>query len=629
MNAAVSTSRATAWLRDLKRGHQYLGRYSVKKLCAFHVYQKRASAFRVIAVIVLTPLPTILTLWGLECILLPDPRGGPKRQAVTFLRSILSHTIMTYTCLLCAKQAVGLCEPSTKYTHKKVALISLFVAVGIELWWLIWAFAWRYPVPCRELLGPIPWAIILVGLNYVFAKEELSQVWGRMRRYIPVVGTQIVIFYFLLLLSAAFAAVPWWAQLAMIFVFPVVKIAIKRALWKYARNLHDICADVTVCMVEISSALYQTVCVNYVRSNFMVLLLIALDFVQVAHETHLYVRHDYVGDSQSIVQAAVSIVESALRASIEAALPDEVTTDEQHAIEIPSRRSPALNPPGIQPLTGAVLPLQGSKPDLVARMLKGAFWHRRRRSRASRQSKYSAEAFGSEHGSVKPAIQRKSSVSRRNLLRKISSRAVLPIHGQRDTACSKSDMLTPRTNREEDSDDERLFGHRGTEIHGTDGVLIDDVFFRQREQGRVLEQTLQLLFAAEVLLFVEYVEVFMPLLYAACVGLWNMPNAKYNVLLGSMSFDSMAREVLTSLCYGALELVSFLFVYYFIRNKYGISALYQLAFLLESYAMTLQGKLVACFVIILNSTAMHQGIDLTFKFDWDALLKTSNPYSDA
>jgi hypothetical protein len=44
--------------------------------------------------------------------------------------------------------------------------------------------------------------------------------------------------------------------------------------------------------------------------------------------------------------------------------------------------------------------------------------------------------------------------------------------------------------------------------------------------------------------------------------------------------------------------------------------------------MTLQGQLMACFVIILNSKAMHQGIDFTFKFDWDALLKTPNPYDE-
>lgn len=60
-------TRIKEWLEqlhDIKTEHQYLGRYSIEKLCAFHEYQQKTSVYRVIAVIVFTPLPTILTLWG-------------------------------------------------------------------------------------------------------------------------------------------------------------------------------------------------------------------------------------------------------------------------------------------------------------------------------------------------------------------------------------------------------------------------------------------------------------------------------------------------------------------------------------------------------------------------------------
>jgi hypothetical protein len=119
-----------------------------------------------------------------------------------------------------------------------------------------------------------------------------------------------------------------------------------------------------------------------------------------------------------------------------------------------------------------------------------------------------------------------------------------------------------------------------------------------------------------VLLFVEYMEVFMPLLYAACVGtLWELPNAKYNVLFSQMTASQVDMEVITSIAYAALELLSFLSIYRFIKTRYGISALYQLAFLLETYWMTLQGKLIGCFITILNSSTIHQGVDLTFQFN--------------
>ncbi|KAE9353726.1 hypothetical protein PF008_g4846 [Phytophthora fragariae] len=91
------------WLQDFKKEQRYIGRYSVEKLYAFHDYQEKTRICRVIAVIVLTPLPTILVLCGLDCIPLPDPRGGAKRNTTTFLQSIISHAIMTYACQQCGK----------------------------------------------------------------------------------------------------------------------------------------------------------------------------------------------------------------------------------------------------------------------------------------------------------------------------------------------------------------------------------------------------------------------------------------------------------------------------------------------------------------------------------------------
>ncbi|KAE9309380.1 hypothetical protein PF008_g20720 [Phytophthora fragariae] len=231
---------------------------------------------------------------------------------------------------------------------------------------------------------------------------------------------------------------------------------------------------------------------------------------------------------------------------------------------------------------------------------------------------------------ARPIIRRKGS-SNSQLLKRTSSRSVVPGLGRRSSqtgSTALSDALTPRTSRLATEPDEGLIGLRGIEMRGADGVAIDDIVIKRRDQARILEQTLQLLFSAEVLLFVEYMEVFLPLLYAAVIGgLWHLPNAKYSVVLMNMSYNSMVLEVGTSLLYAMLELVSFTSVYFFIKKRYGISALYQLAFLLETYAMTLQGKLIGCFITLLNSSTLHQGIDITFKFDMDALLKTPNPYT--
>ncbi|RLN79722.1 hypothetical protein BBJ28_00020303 [Nothophytophthora sp. Chile5] len=774
------------WLHEIKTEHQYLGRYSIKKLDAFHAYQERTSVFRVAAVIVLTPLPTLLTLWSLDCIPLRDPRGGPTHHATTFLRSALSHTIMTYMFLMAGKQAVGLDEKNSKYTHKLAAVISLCVAVCLESFWLIWAFAWRFPIPMREFLGVMPWSVFTVTFNYVFAKQELARVWGRLKRYIPVVGTQLILFYFLLFLSVGFAAVPWWVQIILILIFPVVKLSIKRTLWKYARSLNDISTDVTICMVEISGSLYQTVCMNYVQSNLMALLLMALDFLQAAHEARLYVHHDYIGDSKSTLHTAIKIVESA-KFFDDVEKPKEPSSVAKPApkdgLVTPSGDSSEPSKPGAKPqpslrdMRFELEPVDVSFRDVLVRVLrKGTSWSRRRRHRANRRHMtYTAEAEGttvpnakvperrrskpksheSSDASPRPsnsqgtthtarnsittsreavtsiyvnanvirrgrsrrlldfgqvyAIQKdkelstdeeqtpelptadatpfvpyssndpaaytsrgsmaqtsrgslgsltsrastagtetaridgnedhpnvvvkRKSVTKQRLLKRISSRTIVPAVDTTGRGQSRTATTTPRTARstvDASDDDDHMFGHHGIQIHGKNtGVMIDDVLIRRKDQARILEQTLQMLFASEVLLFVEYMEVFMPVLYGSCIGgLWHLSNAKYNVMLMRMSYNAMLLEVGTSFGYAMLEVVSFLSVYLFLKRKYGISALYQLAFLLETYAMTLQGKLIGCFITILNSSTLHQGIDITFKFNLDALLKTPDPYKN-
>jgi hypothetical protein len=830
------------YLHNIKTEHQYLGRYSIEKLCAFHEYQQRTSIFRVIAVVLFTPVPTMITLWLLDCMPLRDPRGGAKHHATTFLRSMVSHAVMTYMFLMAGKQALGLTARNSAYSHTKVAKISLCVAVCLETYCVIVAFAWRFPTPFREFSGVPVWGTLTVIFNLVFAKRDLTRAFGRLKRYIPVVGTQLVLFYFLLLLSVGFAAVPLEAQIGLILAFPAVKLTIKRALWKYARNLDDISADVTICMVEISGSLYQTVCMQYVQNNLLALVIMILDFLQAAFEARTYMNQDYMGDSKSTLQTAMKIVESALFTGVAEKTTEVAARMEKRGTEIKAANGASVTPrprkasgdalPKIRPIASKVKNSQSDMPfdiepayesfsDLVARLLrKGRAWRRRRQRRSSRRKQRYADDdkkakspnrqgkestprgqklsrrdsansprgvanngvnisrevatsvyinakvirrgkarrlldFGQLHmiqnetpdekdvdelptappttfiprnsialthrgsltdtnrgsgidgavinqggisptnrdsipetnrgsvpetnrgsipethrgmgnrGSVtgsqaeprgslidlrvsvtdmpvfdagerliRPMIRRKSSMSSTKLLKRKSSRSVVPSLGAlgRRTSMNASssfmatDRTTPRTSRTTDNDE--LPGHRGIAARGTEGITIDDILIRRKDQARILEQTLQLLFSAEVLLFVEYMEVFMPLLYAACIGgLWHLPNAKYSVVLMNMTYDNMVLEVGTSLLYAMLEVVSFVSVYFFIKKRYGISALYQLAFLLETYVMTLQGKLIGCFIVILNSSTLHQGIDITFQFDLDKLLKTPNPYT--
>jgi hypothetical protein len=122
-----------------------------------------------------------------------------------------------------------------------------------------------------------------------------------------------------------------------------------------------------------------------------------------------------------------------------------------------------------------------------------------------------------------------------------------------------------------------------------------------------------------VLLFVEFMEVLLPLVYAVYVGVaWHLPNAKYNYVLMQMTRAQMVQTVASSLVYAFLEAISLALMAWLMERKYGVKPLYQLAFVLETYGPTLHGKLVGAFITIVNSATVHQGIDFTFRFQYGA-----------
>lgn len=308
----LRTALASAYARfvELKTEHQYLGRYSVEKFDLFNQYQQTASLPRVLAVIALSPLPTVPAVVAVDRIPLNDPLLGAKHNLVAFARSAFSHTIVTYSALIIFKQALAL--SARDYSHAKMLLISVCTSVASESLWVTLAFTWRFPVPCREIMGLFSWSACTVLFNVVLARGVVRRYASKIIKYMPTAGIQLTLFYAFLALSLAFALIPMPAKVTMIIAFPLLKMLIKHQLWKLARQVDDLSTDVTVCMVEVSSSLYQTVCLQLVDSIPLEVLIMIMDLVQAAIEVHTYVDQDYISDGRTTMQTATNIIRSAV-----------------------------------------------------------------------------------------------------------------------------------------------------------------------------------------------------------------------------------------------------------------------------------------------------------------------------
>lgn len=130
-------------------------------------------------------------------------------------------------------------------------------------------------------------------------------------------------------------------------------------------------------------------------------------------------------------------------------------------------------------------------------------------------------------------------------------------------------------------------------------ISIDCITLNHKELARLLMQTLQLLFLSEVLIVCEYIGSIMPFLYALYSLVLSLAEQTY--------LHSPQQALVTSCVLGLLKATSLLLVVQLVRRKYGLSALHLLAFVLEKYAVGIQGKLIACFLVMARLRSVHLG----------------------
>ncbi|EGZ18019.1 hypothetical protein PHYSODRAFT_499524 [Phytophthora sojae] len=123
---------------------------------------------------------------------------------------------------------------------------------------------------------------------------------------------------------------------------------------------------------------------------------------------------------------------------------------------------------------------------------------------------------------------------------------------------------------------------------------------------------LRALFHTEYLLMAEYVEAVLPVLYVAYLALiYHLPVARFYPHTASLSPENLVRTVVSVLMYATVETVTFIGLLALMRKKFGMSPLYQLAFVLETQAHTLQGHLFVWSIYILHLPLVHYGMDLS------------------
>ncbi|KAJ0402290.1 hypothetical protein P43SY_002914 [Pythium insidiosum] len=567
---------------------QCLGRYSVDKLLLLQAYQDGTSLTRSGMVIALTALPVL----GLAAVMVAfRPQAAsfsawpPPVAAIAWPG--LAYTLLGIGAILPFRQALRLTE--TSYSCLRVGAVALCTSIGsqganlllLRLQIVRPAIRWSFIVL-------IPWLVFVLLSHSVLMRKLLTRKWRRVKRYLVVLTLQwltialsIGVSLLLAVLSAQQSSAMLPLCIAWFLVSPLVKAALRRCSWDPARRLLDLSTEISVCIIEMLWSvlnvawLSRTVSAQSLSLRAVVLLLLVLaaaETLDAVVVVSTFSRRAFIVDGATALATAISIVRSAL-------FPAATTT--------------------------------GTTPSPTA--------GRTRRPTIDRQSR---ESFSmSSPDRVLPAVSR-SSISRLSLpslakvavglgARQSSDRYQRRQPSRRSTQhflrCANSVFLPAADYEEKGANMRRLLDlSRYTVSAVTDStaqesaqsptarrVMLDGITIARREQARVLEQTLQLLFVAEALTLSTFLQALVPGVLALLAlerALIEKDGVDVRVAVCACVV-LIARALVTLAALGAV-----------MSREYGLSMPRLLAFVLETYSKTVQGKLLTVVITLLVMT---------------------------
>lgn len=149
--------------------------------------------------------------------------------------------------------------------------------------------------------------------------------------------------------------------------------------------------------------------------------------------------------------------------------------------------------------------------------------------------------------------------------------------------------------------------------------VINDILRGTRKQNTVaVNQTLQLLFNNEYLGLIAYAQCITPTIFIVYMTIMiEMPNRTFYLDKHDVEDPNrLAQRYAVVTVFVALQMAILIALHTFVAVRFGVSTLYQVAFVLETHARLVQGKITTWLLFAVSFTLEHYGVDFSFRFDW-------------
>ncbi|GLE01070.1 hypothetical protein PINS_up009883 [Pythium insidiosum] len=258
------------------------GQLSLDRLRALEAYAVRTSLPRCLAVLLLTPLPSLAFVLLLESLALRPPADWHSDAAI-WLRMALTTSSMGYCYVLQFRQVI----PELPVTQRRACAIAASASACYLAFLALLATYWAFPVPLGFVVTATPYSVFL-ALSVVLVLgvapiRAIPAIATRARQLVHLLLVQSLLVVVYPLYTACFVWLNAAQQPYFVVCLPVIKLAAKNWMARacLGTRLEDQAPEITVFSVELFNALYLSACVTVAGSaQTTTAVIMALDLLQ-------------------------------------------------------------------------------------------------------------------------------------------------------------------------------------------------------------------------------------------------------------------------------------------------------------------------------------------------------------
>lgn len=559
---------------------EFHGRYSVERLQQLKAFAATLTTSRIVVICLLTPLPCLLLALLIESAPLAPPDDGIATNWVFLLR------FGTITCIMSGSMVyqLGVNIPQLGVRRRNIATNGILSGVAASATLYAVASSVVFPVPFSMLLASPPSVVVFIVCFATFWGAQLKadpSINVEMDRNMTILNCQLSLTLIYSLYIFGFTSLTGIRQTAFVLVLPVIKLVAKNWISRALADQNDLKPEAVVFNVEVFNALYIAAALQNASSWMSTAAVMAIDIL------HFWVS----------MRDVVEIL-------------DDVKTLMN---KIPQSHSIA-------------------KENFMQIALRMMAIETERMAHTDNHSDRSSSAWASRIDTwVGPSPVIPSKVNVKRAARSASKRKSSDIWSHARVSSSKAQVFPIRPPKRQRWSHVKVNPFsRSTMVEELKAVMREgdtlgiETIFTSKERAEFIQKSARILFIAEYIILVEYVEVVLPLVYSLHRAiLYNLHNGAYYPTLAKLSSAQLATTTLNVLIYGSLELASLVASFFVLRHYLGFSSVRQLAFVLQTQADVIQAKILILFIYIMQISLIHLGADFSFKFAW--LRSTSSP----